>query len=370
MASKPVLDNLSEDNGIFKFTLSNVNVSVANSLRRCIISEIPTYGFTTFPYEQNQVKIKKNTTRFNNEILKQRISCIPIHNIHKLTNHEEAHKDLLFELKKKNTSSSIEYVTTEDFKIKNTKTNKYLTKEDVNKIFPPDPITKDHILVVRLRPRISDEVPGEEIDLEGTISLNKARENNMFNTSCTCYYNFTPDRVKQNQAWAAYEKEYSGKADEEVKKNWYLHNGLRHTVQDSFDFTIETVGVYKNKELFKNACSVMIDKIRKCSSKLEEGEFNVEASKSTISNCYDVILKNEDYTLGKVIEYLLYANYFRDEQIMTYIGFRKNHPHDDYSVLRVAFKKPISNDGVVKDYIKKVNVQLVELYEQIADLIV
>lgn len=370
MASKPVLDNLSEDNGNLKFTLSNVNVSVANSLRRCIISEIPTYGFTTFPYEENQVKIKKNTTRFNNEILKQRISCIPIHNIHKLPNHEDAHKDLLFELKKKNTSSIIEYITSEHFKIKNIKTNKYLTKEDVNKIFPPDPITKDHILVLRLRPRISDEVPGEEVDLEGTISFNKAKENNMFNTSSTCFYNFTPNRVKQNQAWDNYEKEYPDKVDELVKKNWYLLEGLRHTIHNSFDFTIETLGVYKNKELFKNACSVMIDKIRNCSSKLEEGEFNIEPSKTTISNCYDVILKNEDYTLGKVIEYLLYTNYFKGEEIMSYIGFRKNHPHDDYSVIRIAFKKPVSNDGIVKDYIKNVNIQLVELYEHISDLII
>lgn len=370
MVPKAVIDNISEDDDILKFTLSNINVSIANSIRRCIISEIPTYGFTTFPYDQNQVKIKKNTTRFNNEILKQRISCIPIHNIHTLTNHQESHKVLLFELKKKNTTTIIEHVTTQDFKIKNTKTNKYLTKEDVNKIFPPDPITNEYILIARIRPKISDEVPGEEIDLEGTISFNKAKENNMFNTSCTCFYNFTPDRVKQNQAWAIYEKEYSGKPDEDVKKNWYLNQGLRHTVQNSFDFTIETIGVYKNKELFKNACSVMIDKLRKCSSKLEEGEFNIEPSKNTISNCYDVILKNEDYTLGKAIEYLMYTNYFRDEEIMSYIGFRKNHPHDDYSVLRVAFKKPISNVDVVKDYIKKVNLQLIELYQQIEDFMV
>ena len=33
----------------------------------------------TFPHEKNKANIEINTTRFNNEIIKQRLSCIPIH---------------------------------------------------------------------------------------------------------------------------------------------------------------------------------------------------------------------------------------------------------------------------------------------------
>ena len=55
------------------FTLSGVNVSLANAIRRIIISEIPTVVFRTTPYEKNRVKIEINSTRMNNEIIKQRI---------------------------------------------------------------------------------------------------------------------------------------------------------------------------------------------------------------------------------------------------------------------------------------------------------
>jgi hypothetical protein len=30
------------------------------------------------------------------------------------------------------------------------------------------------------------------------------------------------------------------------------------------------------------------------------------------------------------------------EQILTYCGFKKMHPHDTYSIIRVAYKKPVN----------------------------
>jgi DNA-directed RNA polymerase alpha subunit len=62
-----------------QFTLSNVNVSIANAIRRTILSDIPMVVFKTTPYEENKSNFITNTTRLNNEILKQRLSCIPIH---------------------------------------------------------------------------------------------------------------------------------------------------------------------------------------------------------------------------------------------------------------------------------------------------
>ena len=55
-------------------------------------------------------------------------------------------------------------------------------------------------------------------------------------------------------------------------------------------------------------------------------------------NSYDVILQNEDYTLGKVIEYLLHEQHYKKEKTLTYTGFLKKHPHDNYSIVRIAFK--------------------------------
>jgi DNA-directed RNA polymerase alpha subunit len=61
------------------FTLENVDVSVANALRRIILSEIDTFILKTSPYTENRANIITNTSKMNNEILKQRLSSIPIH---------------------------------------------------------------------------------------------------------------------------------------------------------------------------------------------------------------------------------------------------------------------------------------------------
>ena len=75
----PKVSELSEDNNVLRFTLTNVNVSLANALRRIILSEIPTVVFRGFPHENNDIDINVNTSRLNNEIIKQRVSCIPVH---------------------------------------------------------------------------------------------------------------------------------------------------------------------------------------------------------------------------------------------------------------------------------------------------
>ena len=63
---------------------------------------------------------------------------------------------------------------------------------------------------------------------------------------------------------------------------------------------------------------------------------------STIPNCFDITLFNESYTLGKVIEYILHETFYEESKVLTYVGFKKPHPHNNDSLLRIAFKDDIS----------------------------
>ena len=54
-------------------------------------------------------------------------------------------------------------------------------------------------------------------------------------------------------------------------------------------------------------------------------------------NSFDFTLENEGYTIGKILEYLLNKNYYNEHKLLTYVGFRQQHPHDDDSTIRVAF---------------------------------
>ena len=62
----PKIENIFENNNVYHFTLSGVNVSIANALRRIVLSEIPTVVFRTENHDINQCIIKKNTTRLHN----------------------------------------------------------------------------------------------------------------------------------------------------------------------------------------------------------------------------------------------------------------------------------------------------------------
>ena len=55
----PILSNIVETNNKLKFTLSGIDVSFANAIRRTIISSIPVVVFKTFPNEENKANIYK-----------------------------------------------------------------------------------------------------------------------------------------------------------------------------------------------------------------------------------------------------------------------------------------------------------------------
>ena len=337
-----------EENGILDFTIESVNVSFINGIRRVILSDIPTLVFHCFPHDQNDADIHTNTTRLNNEVLKQRLSCIPIH----ISDASLPYKELIVEINMKNDSENTIDVTTEHFKIKNISSGKYLQESAVRKIFPPCPITGDYIVFARLRPKVSTIAPGEELSISAKMSLHTAGEDGTFNVASTCAYKFTVDKMKQDQIWQNKLAEISSeeKADPDVlallQQNWYNHEGLRYFKKDSFDFKLETIGVYTNEELVQKACEILIQKLKNIHDTIED-EGIIEKSISTIPNSVDIKLINTGYTVGKIIEYMLHKNNYQGEKEknLTYVGFRKNHPHDDDSVIRMGMVERDGNDG-------------------------
>jgi len=349
----PVVSNLSEDNGRLTFTLSGVNVSLANAIRRIIISEIPCVVFRTTPYSENKVTIIKNTTRLNNELIKHRLSCIPIH----ITDTTITLEDYDLLIDKKNTSDTIEYVTTKDFIIRDNNTGKMLSEKEVINIFPPDPITSDFIDIVRLRPRLSEEIDGEHLNLIAKLDTGTAKENGTFNVACTCSYGNTENKLEITDIVARMEQDMKsqGLEVEDIefkKKDWLLLNAQMHFIPDSFDFIIETVGQFTNMDLVFKGTHVMIDKINRFKSLIQTEDI-VTTSETTLENAFDIKLVSEDYTLGKALEYVLYSKHYdresaKSDKILTFCGFRKPHPHIDESIIRVAFATNTEKTTVVQ----------------------
>ena len=357
--------NSKHNDEMLLFTLSGVNVSLANAIRRTILSDIPLIVFRTTPHEQNKANIIANTSRLNNEVLKQRLSCIPIH-IKDVENFPL--KIYQLEVNVENITDTTMYVTTEHFVINDLVTGKPLSQDKNREIFPANDYTGYFIDFVRLRPKISDELPGEKINLTCELSVGTAKEDGMFNVVSTCSYGFTVDSVAQEAKLEKLKQTWKdeGKKAEEVDfeaKNWKLLDGMRITKQDSFDFTIQTVGIYDNVELIHKSCEILIEKLQYQDTLLEKDELTIEKSQNTMSNSYDIILENEDYTIGKVIEYILYTKFY-ETKTLTFCGFKKMHPHDAHSIIRVAYKDPI-DISTIKGNLKECIDEAVQVFTKV-----
>ena len=130
-------------------------------------------------------------------------------------------------------------------------------------------------------------------------------------------------------------------------ENWKLLDGQRIVKKDSFDFKIETIGVYSNEEIIKIACEVLSKKLDDLDKLIDNDNLEIKQSDTTIQNAFDIILENEDHTLGKVIEYYLYNKfYIGDNNLLSYCGFKKMHPHDTYSIIRLGYKSPITESSI------------------------
>lgn len=358
----PSVGTFSEENDKLGFTLSGVNVSIANGLRRVIIAEIPAFVFRTTPHKQNKINIIENTSRMHNEIIKQRLSCIPIH-IDDMNFDYTQHE---VEVSKSNDTDSIMFVTSQDIKIKNINTGSYLSEKTRDEIFPPDKITGDYIDIVRLRPKLSETIMGEKFAMTGKFDIGTAKEDAAFNVASTATYKATQNILQANKEWLNKLKTLEGNIDIETEmKDWMLLEGKKIIIPDSFDFLIETVGIYTNKALLQKACHVIIQKANNFLQELKTNEELINISKNTMENSYDITLEGEDYTLGKVLEYILYQKFFTTEKVLTFCGFLKPHPHINTSLIRIAFASPTTKGETILVLTDVVSI-ITNIYESIS----
>ena len=367
------VENLKESDDIMTFTIAGVDVSYVNAIRRTILSDIPVVCFKTTPYAENKANILINTTRLNNEIIKQRLSCIPVC----IKDLAIPFKNYLLEVDVENKTDTAIYVTTKDFKIKNTTTDSYLDEADLRKIFPPyiPPTGKGEYFIdfVKLRPKVSEELPGERIKLTCELIVSTARDDSMFNVTATCSYGCTPDEAKINTELGVRKHKWQeeGKSEREINfeaANWKLLEGMRYVKKRSFDFILQTVGIYENTELMIKACEILLDKFQEQGRLLDEDTLEIKPANVTMENTYDVVLVNEDYTVGNILNFEIYDIYYNDLKKVSYVGFKKMHPHDSDSLLRISIVEANLGKEFVKQMLKTVIKEILNNIQQIKGL--
>jgi len=388
----PYAKSWDKNNTYVMFELANVDVSTSNAIRRVMTSSVNTVGFRTEPYESCDLKVFANDTPLHNQFILHRLSMIPIN----IPNPEKFDvDDYLFIINVSNNTNSIISITTEHFEIKKISTNKMLSRDEVKRFFPPDPITGDYILLDRLKPKYFvpekklskeavDEIgkdfnklnTGDDImhfHIEGKASISNSSENGHYNpNSCASYIN-TIDPEKSLNGLKAYidtqyedakRKNITPMTKEQLAKRFELTESPRFFYTNDkeeanvFTFKIESVGVIPPLIIFHRAINIIKEKIHNFISNLiskNENAININISEK-FSGGYDLIVNDEDDTLGTIIQShlsILYADFTlpKEQRKLQFVGYKKPHPLEK----KIMFSIQGQNDNLdelINDIIK------------------
>lgn len=354
------------ENKVLKFTLNNLDVSIANSIRRIILSEIPCLVLDSLDKENvddQNITIYHNNSIFNNEIVKQRLSCIPVC---KTDIEDFEYQNYVVECDVKNNTEEKMIVTTEHFKIKNKISGEYLPKEDVQKIFKKNPLTDQFIDIIQLQPNFNDN-NFEKLKFDCGFKIGTAKENGSYNVASMSVYSNTLDNEAIKKVWEKMEEKLpQNKEERELAYNDFMNlDAQRITKPNSFDFKVQSIGIYSNYELVILACEVMIKKFENFINNLEKDEQLIKKNNELMENAYNIILNNEDYTFGKVLENMCYLLFYIQKQKINYVSMKKNHPHDNYSILMLGYKNEnVTNEEIITD-IKDISKLSIDVYQNI-----
>jgi len=341
------------------FKILNVDVSVVNSIRRVILTEIPCLVFRGFPHYSNKINIKKNNTKFNNEYLKHRISCIPIYN----NNEAEFENMKNYEIRVSvvNNDTKSVYVTTKDFKLFSKETDKEIKDQH---LFRADPISNDYIPICCLMPKISETDDAEELTMTIDFDIGTAKEDSCWNVVSKCMFVNIQDEER-------IEKEVKRlQLKPQDEKDFRILDAQRIFTPNHYLMTVESIGVFDNEDIVVKACEYIKYRLTDLAAFLHKEAGLSEPSfikekyglfEDPVKPIYYLRIENDDYTIGKIIEKYLY--YMFEDQLY-YVSFKKEHPHDTHCLIHFAYKKKVEVGQIIQD-LTSVTDELIRIYNKI-----
>lgn len=357
----------SPDGARLEFQVEGVDLGIVNALRRALMADVPTAAFRFEPLSPstNGVLVKANTSTLHNEIVGQRIGLVPINfDPNELRVFDPA--QWRFSLRVKNTGNTVRAVTTKDFEVFD-QNGARVPPNVAAQLFPPSPVTGDHVLLLVLKPGTHGDGQGEELHAECTASMGTGRQHSRWSPVSLCFFRNRGDPAASKAALEAQvaEARAAGATDgeaEALRRDWATLGAHRHFLRDehgepsAFDFVLETEAPRLTPEfLVYKALRVLHDRVGAVAADLRRGEDGVggvspvaeqlQASVQQVpyvDDFYEVALRGEDHTVGNLLQSLLYKRWVRDGagSDVSFIGYHQPHPLEDRIVFKLKCAKP------------------------------
>ena len=363
-----------------QFQLVNSHVSYANTIRRIIITEVPSVSFRAEILKDgstSDIKVLKNTTAMSNEMFAHRISLLPVH-ADPNTWKPEAYE---FELSVDNTTDKILDVKVSDIDVFEIKEGER-TRVPNTRFFHPDPITKDTPLLAVLKPSVGSGTP-EGIAFKAKATSGIGREHIRFSPVSQCSYSYTRDDDPEKRksifnTWLDRHKKINPSELENdstrkqlLEREFETMEAARCFVTDekgepnSFDFVIESVGVFNPMDILIESLKVAETKCIKYAA-FDKGDLPESVSLQPTkkeARGFDIYFQDEDHTLGNLFTTWLDENYLDPngirENTIQYCGYCVPHPLRNEMLMTIIAK----DDLVCRTAIAQAAINLAKMFK-------
>ena len=383
MSNNPKFKNFNKKGNKITFNIKDIDVSILNSIRRVVLSEIPNIAFENEPYkiDGKKVDIIQNTCSLHNEIILQRLSMLPLKfDEDEIFNFDPNSSKYKFKLLKQNKTEKMLNVTTEDFEIYDENDKKYDNKF-IRKIFPKNPISGDFILITKLKPNLNDTNNGDIFEINADPSKKNAKDYAGFGFVSSCvYYNVVDKKVADEELQKLLTKNVSlsNKEKESLKNDFNNLDRYRHFKKNeydepnSFEYQIESENRVSPEFLFFKAIVIIIKKLEKLIENIIDDKIkvvkinNIEDDSNLNKKLFRFEIENEKHTIGNLIQSLFCNFYIRedDKKTIEFVGYNCPHPLDNVVHITIKFNQSINENEINKIFIDGI-VKIQKLLESI-----
>lgn len=342
--------------------VNGLDKAFVNSIRRTLLSSIPTVGFRTDGI--CDMVIEKNNTSLHNEFLSQRISLIPLY-----IDPTEYNNDYLFELNVESSDDPILSIYSNDFEIykknndiKNNDNISFnrlnydmlnpLSSKEKEKIFKPyvNPFTqeKEYCLITELK---STDLK-QSLHLYGSPSVAYSYENSKWQAVSKACYNFKKDdKLFKNICKEKFDIESKKNNVEKkdfklFKKKLDISDSEKYFHKDKtfnpywYEFNIESQHYHNPKDLLINSIEIIknnLDIIKLEIESIQNDKDSFIQLKNYNDSTYKILFDGYDDTIGNLIQTYTARYKLTDDSLFSIIGYKKTHPLKKEIVFTLSF---------------------------------
>jgi DNA-directed RNA polymerase II subunit RPB3 len=332
------ISNLNINEDVLSFDLNNkskdIKISLANAIRRTIISDIATYAI-----DEKYINFIENTSMLNNEFLAHRLTLIPIVSNLKDINYD----NIIISCKKKNESENMESVYVKDFECKDSETQEIIDNSLIFK-YP-------NILFGKLR-------NGNVLSFESKLTQNNSEYGgSFFCPVSTCVYTFKIDAPKI--------KEMTNELNESERLTFNLQNNERIYLKnddgepETYQFKLESIGFFDVKEIVKLGINALVTKLLNVKFEFRNKEKESRIKLIDESDFFVFSIDKENETIGNLL-----STYLTYDKNVYYSGYVIEHPLKHNILLKIKLNSSNNLENVI-DTIDSTIDFIVDLLEKI-----